>query len=144
MKQSWGIYLASPCSEKIRPKQSFGSAIVLSKLRWIWAWVLEHLWALWAAIFLAIAAVWLVGRRKPDPKALPPSPGKLPTVWEEAAALGAEEAAHQREVRDQIVAQRSEELGKVEVKEEQLEQIKRVEDQQQRNEEIAAWLEREL
>lgn len=123
----------------------------MHRVKVAWAWLMAHMWALWAAVFLAIAALWLVRERKAKIAASPKlgggaagQTGAGSSIWEEAAAFGAEEAAWHRQQREQIITQRAHDLGLIQVQEQKLDEIQRVEDTSKRNEEMATWLEQNL
>lgn len=120
----------------------------MHRVKVAWSWLMAHMWALWAAVFLGIAALWLVRERKAKLAATPKLGGDAgqaaPSVWEEAAAFGAEEAAWHRQQREQIITQRAHDLGLIQVQEQELDKIQQVEDTSKRNEEMARWLEQNL
>lgn len=122
----------------------------MHKVKLAWAWLMANLWALWATVFLGIATLWLMRSRKAQIPlgvnlgSVRTGESSLPTVWEEAAALGAEEAAHHREVREKIIAERERELGKIEVQEQELDKIQQEQIPTKRTEEVASWLEKNL
>lgn len=122
----------------------------MHRVKVAWAWLMAHMWALWAAVFLGIAALWLVRERKAKLAAAPKLGGAAgqvgagPSIWEEAAAFGAEEAAWHRQQREQIITQRAHDLGLIQVQEQELDKIQQVEDTSKRNEEMARWLEQNL
>lgn len=120
------------------------------RVKLAWAWLMANMWALWAAVFMGIAAVWLMRSRKPQIPAginlgsVRTGEASMPTVWEEAAAFGAEEAAHHREEREKIIADRERELGQIGVQEQKLDEIQQEQNPTKRTEEMAAWLEDNL
>lgn len=121
---------------------------MIAKVKLAWAWLMANLWSLWALVCLGIAAAWLIGRRRPS-QAAPADLSKrvgapAPSVWEEAAAFGAEEAQHHREIRERIITERERELGHIQEQREDLDKIQKKEDTAERNEEMAAWLENNL
>jgi hypothetical protein len=116
------------------------------RLRLAWRWLMANVWALWAAVFLMIALLWLKTTRRKQTYSAPSDPA-IPitlTIWEEAAAFGAEEARWHRDQRDQILETRAHDLSKIEVKEAQLDEIKLHDDTSKRTEEMATWLEKNL